>query len=117
MIVGAAHSDAAIAQELGRGPPGSLTCFRCSFGWTISGKTGKKGLDVASINAISVDNSDLHQSFDRIFYHDYGSVVSSEEMGDLIENKRACDTLEKKIYFCDVTKKYFAPVTWKFELK
>ena len=117
MIVGAAHSDAAIAQELRRGPPGSLTCFRCSFGWTISGKTGKKGLDVASINAISVDNSDLHQSFDRIFYHDYGSVVSSEEMGDSIENKRACETLEKKIYFCDVTKKYFAPVTWKFEIE
>ena len=63
----------------------------------------QKGLDVASINTILVDNNNLHESIDRIFYHDFGSVVSSEEMGDSVENIRACETLKKK--FCNVTKK------------
>ena len=44
MIIGAAHADAAVAQEIRRGPSGSLTCFRCLFGWTVCGKTGKRGL-------------------------------------------------------------------------
>ena len=111
MIIGAAHSDAAVALECRRGPPGSLTCFRCMFGWTVSSKTGKKGLDVASINAITVDNRDLHEKIDRIFYHDFASIVSSEEMGESLENQRAVEAIKEKIYFDPVSGKYHAPVT------
>ena len=128
MIIGAAHADAAVAQEIRRGPSGSLTCFRCLFGWTVCGKTGKRGRDFASINAIAtddrilndsidriLDNRVLNSNIDRIFYHDFASsIVSQEEMGDSLENIRACKMLEEKTYFCPIVKKYFAPVTWKF---
>merc|ERR1711911_308418 len=115
MIIGAAHADAAVAQEIRRGPSGSLTCFRCLFGWTVCGKTGKRGRDIASINAIATDDRVLNDNIDRIFYHDFASsIVSQEEMGDSLENVRACKTLEEKTYFCPIVKKYFAPVTWKF---
>ena len=128
MIIGAAHADAAVAQEIRRGPSGSLTCFRCLFGWTVCGKTGKRGRDIASINAIAtddrvlndnidriLDNRVLNSNIDRIFYHDFASsIVSQEEMGDSLENVRACKMLEEKTYFCPMVKKYFAPVTWKF---
>ena len=88
------------------------------FFWppVISGKPGEKGLDIASINAISVDNHNLHKRIDQLFYHNFGSIVSSEEKGDYLKNICPCD-MSKKIYFCHSTHKYFAPVKWKLEFE
>ena len=76
-------------------------------------KNGERGRDIASINAIAtddrvlndnidriLDNRVLNSNIDRIFYHDFASsIVSQEEMGDSLENVRACKMLEEKHIF------------------
>ena len=114
IIIGAAHYDATMPTEARRGPSGSLTGFKCGFGWTVAGKSGRRSDDIAVINAIHVDNATLSKSLDRMFYHDF-AIVSEEEMGQSEENRRAVERIKKTIYFDKRIKKYVVGLPWLYE--
>ena len=114
LIIGAAHYDATMPVEARRGPSGSLTAFRCGFGWTVAGKSGRRSDDTAVINAIHVDNVALSKSLDRMFYHDF-AIVSEEEMGQSEENRRAVKRVMETIYFDENLQKYVVGLPWRYE--
>ena len=114
VIIGAAHYDATMPTEARRGPSGSLTAFKCGFGWTVAGKSGRRSDDTAVINAIHVDNASLSRSLDRMFYHDF-AIVSEEELGQSEENRRAVERVKKTIYFDERLKKYVVGLPWRYE--
>ena len=111
IIIGAAHYNPTMPVEARRGPSGSLTAFRCGFGWTVAGKSGRRSDDAAVINAIHVDNVALSKSLDRMFYHDF-AIVSEEEMGQSEENCRAVKWVKEAIYFDKKLQKYVVGLPW-----
>ena len=114
IIIGAAHYDATMPTEARRGPSGSLVAFKCGFGWTVAGKSGRRSDDIAVINAIHVDNVTLSKSLDRMFYSDF-AIVSEEEMGQSEENRRAVERVKKTIYFDKVLQKYVVGLPWRYD--
>ena len=97
IIIGAAHYDATMPTEARRGPPGSLTAFKCGFGWTVAGKGGRRLDGAAVINAIHVDDLASSKSMNRTCYHDF-ATVSEEEMGQSEENLRSVEGVEGSMY-------------------
>ena len=114
IIIGAAHYDATMLVEARRGPSGSLTAFRCGFGWTVAGKSGRRSGDAAVISAIHVDNIALSKSLDRMFYHDF-AMVFEERMGQSEENRRAVKRVKETIYFDKKLQKYVMGLPWLYE--
>ena len=97
IIIGAAHYDATMPTEARRGPLGSLTAFKCGFGWTVAGKGGRRLDGAAVINAIHVDNLASSKSMNRTCYHDF-ATVSEEEMGQSEENLWSAEGVKRTMY-------------------
>ena len=57
MIICAAHADAWIAKEVRKGPASTPIAFKSDFGWTLTGRGGRGGADVISVNAVSTSGS------------------------------------------------------------
>merc|ERR1711911_377448 len=83
--------------EARRGPPGSLTAFKCGFRWTVAGKGGRRLDGAAVINAIHVDDLASSKSMNRTCYHDF-ATVSEEEMGQSEENLWSAEGVKKTKY-------------------
>ena len=112
IIIGAAHFEASIPEEVKKSEDSSLLAYRCAWGWTLTGRYGGRSSNVAAINAISAQDETLNENLQKIFYHDF-SIVSEEEMGESKENKDAIAQIAKSTYFDETLQKYVVGLPWR----
>ena len=111
-IISAAHQSSWLGGKVIRGPKGQPMAYQTAFGWTLSGCTGKKPINEAASNKISVDDLGLKESMSKIFYNDF-TVVSDEQIGDSVEAREAHQQLKDSVRFDDDEGKYRSGLTWK----
>ena len=81
IIIGAAHFEASLPEEVRKSDDSSLLAYRCAWVWTLTGRYGGRSSNVAAVNAITTQDETLNENLQKIFYHDF-SIVSEEEMGE-----------------------------------
>ena len=113
VIIGVAHASSWVTGEIRSGGPRDPIGLKTDFGWTVLGCGGQGPNPYLSINSTSISNTQLHDAFMKIFYHDH-PCVSEEEMGPSVENQDAIRQLAESIRFDESLKKYVVALPWKF---
>ena len=112
MIIGVSHAEAWAGAEIRRGTARQPLAMKTCFGWTLVGGWAKSDSMHIAYQSTIIDNTVLHQDFEKIFYHDF-ATVSEEELGESQENKDAIAQLMASIRFDDEKGKYRIGLPWK----
>ena len=113
IILGAAHASTWVTGEVRQGDPRDPIGIKTDFGWTVLGGGSNRPNPFLSVNSMSISNTQLHEAFMKIFYHDY-PCVSEEEMGPSRENQDAIRQLAESIRFDETLGKYVVALPWKY---